>query len=109
MYCYIWSFVVRPERVDEFKSAYGPEGDWARLFRRDPQYFGTCLVRDRQNPARFLTIDFWSSGEACSSFRERFRTEYEELDSRFERLTIEESRIGDFDVLGEWKPELLRG
>jgi hypothetical protein len=108
MYCYIWSFVVRPEYVDEFKRVYGSEGDWARLFRRDPQYFGTYLVCDRRNLARFLTIDFWSSYEACASFRERLLSEYEELDRRFERLTLEEARVGDFDVLGEWQPGLLK-
>lgn len=93
--------------MDAFESAYGPKGDWVRLFRKDSKHISTCLVRDRQNPARFLTIDFWSSYEACTSFRERFLEEYEELDRQFARFTLEEVRIGDFDVLGEWEPKLL--
>jgi quinol monooxygenase YgiN len=101
MYCYVWSFLVRPEHVKEFEAAYGPYGDWARLFRHDPQYVRTDLLRDRENPARFLTVDFWSSREACSSFRERFSGQFEALDKSFERFTAEEVHLGDFDVLSE--------
>ena len=108
MYCYVWSFGVRPEHVDKFTKACGPRGDWARLFQRDPQYIRTCFIRDRAHPARFLTIDFWSSYEAWVSFRERFRTEFEELDKNFEKLTIDEVRVGDFDVLDECESENLK-
>jgi hypothetical protein len=101
MYCYVWSFVVRPEYVKDFQRAYGPDGDWARLFRRDPQYIRTDLFRDRDNPTRFLTIDFWSSHEACVSFRARFGGDFEALDRSFERFTIEEVHVGNFDVLSE--------
>jgi hypothetical protein len=101
MYCYAWSFVVRPEHVNEFQAAYGPEGDWARFFRSDPEYLWTHLLADRDNPARFLTIDFWSSCEACAAFRERFSDQFEALDKSFERFTVEEVQIGSFNVLGE--------
>jgi hypothetical protein len=101
MYCYVWSFVVRPELTEEFQSAYGPDGDWARLFRRDPQYLRTDLLRDRDNPARFLTVDFWLTSEACASFRARFSADFEALDKSFERFTIEETHVGDFDVVSE--------
>jgi len=101
VYCYVWSFIVRPEHLEEFQNAYGPDGDWARLFRRDPQYIHTDLLRDRDNPARFLTVDFWSSENACASFRARFSSDFEALDKSCERFTIEETRIGGFDVLSE--------
>jgi hypothetical protein len=101
MYCYVWSFVVRPECVEEFQSAYGPEGDWVRLFRRDPQYLRTDLLRDRDNPARFLTIDFWLTCEACASFRARFSADFEALDKFCERFTIEEIHVGGFDVVSD--------
>ena len=101
MYCYIWSFTVRPEHLEEFQNAYGPNGDWAQLFRRDPQYIRTDLLRDRDHPARFLTIDFWSNSEACVSFRARFRAEFEAIDKSCARFTVEEARIGSFDVSSE--------
>jgi len=99
MYCYVWSFIVRPEFAKEFQAAYGPDGDWARFFRSDPEYFRTRLLKDRENPTRFVTIDFWTSYEACISFRDRFRAQFDSLDKSFERFTVEEVQIGSFDVV----------
>jgi len=101
MYCYIWSFTVRPEFMKEFQAAYGPEGDWARFFASDPEYIRTDLLADRENPASFLTIDFWSIYEACLSFRERFSAQFEALDKSFERFMLEEVQIGSFHVWEE--------
>jgi len=98
MYCYVWSFVVRPECSQAFQIAYGPEGDWVRLFRRDPEYIRTDFLSDRDDPARFITIDFWTSLEACLSFRERFRREFEALDRRFGEFTVQELHLGDFEL-----------
>jgi hypothetical protein len=99
MYCYVWSFVVRPEHSQAFRRAYGSDGDWVRLFRRDPEYIRTDFLGDRDDPARFMTIDYWSSREACLRFRERFRNEFEALDKGFEPLTVKEVHLGDFEVL----------
>src|SRR5436190_19384744 len=101
MYCYVWSYVVRPEHLQTFRIAYGPDGEWVRLFRRDPEYIRTECLHDLDDPARFMTIDFWRSREACAVFRERFRREFDSLDQSFERLTLQEVHLGDFDVLGE--------
>ena len=98
MYCYIWSFRVRSENVAAFRDAYGPEGGWVRFFRRDPEYRGTQLLCDREDPTRFVTIDFWSSQEAWSSFRERFAKQFDSLDTQFEALTVEETHIGSFEL-----------
>lgn len=101
MYCYVWEFVVTPERVGDFVEAYGPAGDWVRFFRRDPAYVRTLLLRDRENPARFVTLDFWSSRQACEEFRRRYRSEFDVLDTKFEAWTLRETHLGDFDVLTE--------
>jgi hypothetical protein len=85
--------------VPAFRLAYGPDGDWVRLFRQDPAYILTDLLGERNHPQRFVTIDYWTSREACVSFRERFAAEFEALDKQFERLTLQEIHIGDFDVL----------
>src|SRR6266576_2860303 len=60
-----------------FRVGYGPEGEWVDLFRRDPEYICTKFLGDRNNPTRFMTIDFWSSREARMSFRDRFWIEFE--------------------------------
>ena len=30
----IWQFRVPSEKADEFRDVYGPDGEWAKLFRR---------------------------------------------------------------------------
>ena len=99
MFCYVWSYVVRPECLPAFRTAYGPDGDWAQFFRRDPEYIRTHLLGDRDHPTRFMTVDFWTSREACFSFRKKFSSEFEALDKSFDQLTVQESHLGDFDVL----------
>jgi hypothetical protein len=91
--------VVRPECSQAFQVAYGPDGDWVRLFRRDPQYIRTDFLADCDDPARFVTIDFWTSREACLAFRERSHSEFEALDEKFGEFTVQELHLGDFELL----------
>ena len=104
MFCYVWSYIARPESLQVFRSAYGPDGDWAQLFRRDDAYIGTHLLAGHENPTQFMTIDFWTSRQAFMSFRERFSREFETIDKTMEGLTTLETHVGDFDVLDEMRP-----
>ena len=94
----VWEFRVRAGRELEFEAAYGPEGEWARLFRRDPGYLGTELLRDGSDRRRYLTIDHWTSGAANDAFRERWRSDYQALDHRCEALTEHEAPLGRYDA-----------
>ena len=100
MYCYVWTFLVKPEFLADFQLAYGQEGEWVRLFRNDPAYRYTHLLGDRENPARFMTVDYWDSRAACLSFRQRHREQFDALDERFSAFTVEETHVGDFDLVG---------
>lgn len=100
MYRIIWAFEVKPGSVQVFESAYGPEGDWARLFRRAPGYGRTELLKDVDAAGRYLTIDHWRSREDFWKFREAFRGEYVALDERMAALTDRETLIGDFETNG---------
>jgi ribosomal-protein-alanine N-acetyltransferase len=91
----IWEFTVESAQQAEFESHYGPEGDWAALFRRAEGYLGSELLPDRANPQRYLTVDRWVSREAWRAFRSRFATEYERLDREFEALTIREAPLAE--------------
>jgi len=95
-FVYVWEFRVLEERLPEFLAAYGPEGEWARLFRRDPAWLGTELLRDESDPTRFLTVDRWRSRADRDAFRQRHAAEFEELDRRCEVLTSFEVPIGEF-------------
>ncbi len=87
---------MRAGRESAFESAYGPAGDWARLFRRVEGYVDTRLLADPEQPGRYVTVDRWTSLEAYETFRERLGEEYEALDGSFEELTEDERRLGAF-------------
>lgn len=92
----LWEFAVVPARRPEFEAHYGPNGTWARLFRRASGYLGSELLRDRADPLRYLTIDRWESREAWQTFRREHGTEYERLDREFEGLTTREAALGEY-------------
>jgi heme-degrading monooxygenase HmoA len=91
---FVWEFIVRVNQIEEFERHYASSGKWAELFRNGPGYLGTHLLRDTDNPRRYLTIDRWESSGAQRSWRERFAKQYEELDRSCEALTESERRIG---------------
>jgi heme-degrading monooxygenase HmoA len=96
-YLYIWEYLVPSDKTSMFESFYGPAGDWVQLFRRAPGYIRTELHRDRSNPQRFLTIDYWESYDAWQAFRRQFAKEFEALDVKGEELTSREIQIGRFE------------
>lgn len=99
MACFVWEFIVRADTIKEFERVYSNGGPWGALFAKSPGFRGTSLLRDTQNPRRFLTIDRWESAAAHSTMREQFAREYEDLDRACEKLTESERRIGIFEEL----------
>ncbi len=85
----------------EFERAYGPDGDWVRLFRRASGHLRTELLRDTDRPARYLTIDVWESRAAWERFRARWAAEYAALDARCGALTTRETQLGGFDDVAQ--------
>ena len=98
MYWVVWSYDVKPDQVRAFERAYGPDGDWVRLFRRAPGYAGTELRRESDDALRYLTIDRWNRRADYQRFRDMFRAEYGLLDARCGSLTEYEKKVGDFET-----------
>ncbi|HMD16141.1 MAG TPA: antibiotic biosynthesis monooxygenase, partial [Terriglobales bacterium] len=92
-YLVIWEFQVKPEAKPAFEQAYGPAGDWARLFSQSPDYRGTQLLRDSNRSGRYLTLDRWTSREAFHQFKQAHQADYEAFDQRCKALTDNESLI----------------
>ena len=92
----VWQFTVKAGKEEDFDRIYGPNGNWAVLFRKAAGYSGTELHRSREIPARYLVIDRWESPEAFKRFKEQFKEEYRTLDLRYEELTEKEEHIGNF-------------
>ena len=97
----VWEFVVRADAAPRFERAYGPDGDWARLFAAHDGFRGTVLLRDLAQPGRYLTVDSWDSAEHRAAMLAAAREEYERLDRTCAELTESERDVGTFAVNGE--------
>ena len=108
MIAILWRYRVKPEHRDAFEATYGPDGDWARLFRRHEHYLGTELLRSavtrhpraggdpapNETTLEYLTIDRWRSEADFADFMTTHRADYEALDAATEGWTEEEVRLG---------------
>ena len=74
MIALVFSYQARD--TAEFERVYGPEGEWAEFFRRGRGYVGTELLRDIENPGRYLVVDRWESRDAYQEFVRLHRDEY---------------------------------
>jgi heme-degrading monooxygenase HmoA len=93
----LWEFTVTPQHRVEFENAYKADGLWALLFRRDPAYRETILLRDDEQSGKYLTIDVWDDEDSYLKFKGRFADEYKKIDQDCERLTAGERHIGTFE------------
>lgn len=98
MFVVVWQFEVAEDKIRAFEAAYGPEGEWAQLFRTSPKYAGTELLRDAYVPGGYLTIDRWASEVDFRAFRKDHDKEYEVLDRACDPLTAKETRIGAYST-----------
>ncbi len=97
MFLALWEFEVKPGCEERFQSVYGPKGEWVRLFRTDPCFNETRLLRDPAGSNKFVTMDFWESREAYESFKELNHAAYVGIDGRCESLTESERCLGNFE------------
>ena len=96
MFLTLWEFEVKSGCEELFEQAYGPEGEWVRLFRRDARYRGTRLLRDAVRQRVYVTIDEWESQEAYAEFQGNHAAEYAKIDKKCESLTAGESHLASF-------------
>jgi heme-degrading monooxygenase HmoA len=94
----VWEFQVQSGSHRKFEALYGPGGAWVSLFGRDPGWVGTELLRDAENPERYLTIDRWRSAQAYDRFLAAIGEEYQQIDLAGEQITVTESLVGRFDI-----------
>jgi hypothetical protein len=99
MFLALWEFEVKPGCEKRFEKVYGPEGAWARLFRRHPHYHETRLVRDSFRQNVYLTMDFWSSRQSYETFMKKHKKEYQAIDSEGEELTVIERKLGWYELV----------
>ena len=97
MFVTLWEFEVKPGCEERFEKVYGPEGEWAQLFRREQNYQGTRLLRDTVHNSAYLTMDAWNSRKAYEQFLETHAVDYQRLDAATGILTLRERQVGCFE------------
>lgn len=90
----IWRFRVQRSMTEAFERAYGPRGDWARLFARVEGYAGTELLKVHDDAATYLTIDRWDDEDHYRRAKATLADDYAALDRRCEAYTCEETWLG---------------
>ena len=98
MFVVVWMFEAKAGAEEDFVRAYGPEGEWAKLFRRSAGFVDSALARDIGIARRFVTIDRWASRAAFDAFKAAAKPEYDALDARCRQLTRSERLIGHFET-----------
>src|SRR5207249_11625000 len=94
-------FEAKAGAEEDFVRAYGPDGDWAQLFRRSggESFLDSQLARDIEIARRFVTIDRWASRAAFDAFKAAAKPEYDAVGARRRQLPRSERRIGHFETL----------
>src|SRR5205807_6152035 len=92
-------FEAKAGAEEDFVRAYGPDGDWAQLFRRSggESFLDSQLARDIELARRFVTIDRWESRAAFDAFKASAKADYDALDARCRQLTRSVRLIGQFE------------
>ena len=80
-----------------FEGVYGPDGDWAKFFRQGAGFIGTELLRDVEEPDRYVVIDRWESIDAYNDFISVNQKEYLERSDESRMYYLQELRFGAFE------------
>ena len=99
-YLSVWEFLVPSAQAQRFEQIYGPDGAWAQLFRSSAEYVGTELIRDANNPERYITLDYWKAEGGFERFRAEHSSAYATRDANCEQLTTKETKLGGFRRAG---------
>jgi heme-degrading monooxygenase HmoA len=98
MFVALWEYEVKPGCEETFQSAYGPQGDWVRLFQRNPHFRETRLLQDLSRPRFYFTLDYWDSETSFEQFKAANQAAYAAIDRATETLTVSERRLASFNL-----------
>lgn len=96
MFVTVWEYEVRAGAETAFEALYGADGAWVALFREQPGYLRTELLRG--GDGRYLTLDRWRAAQDYTDFRAHLPPRYAELDAQGDALTLAERHLGAFST-----------
>jgi heme-degrading monooxygenase HmoA len=97
----VCEFVVKEEARGQFELAYGPGGAWSKLCAEAPGFRGTTLLRDTENPRRYLAIDLWDTEAHRERMLAEHAAEVASLEAAFDGWTESRAELGTFRVMAE--------
>jgi heme-degrading monooxygenase HmoA len=98
MFVILWHFEVKPGNRVPFENAYGSDGPWVQLFRRDSHFRSTQLLHDPSRELSYFTVDCWDSENDYRAFLAANQREYHELDTTLQGLTCSERHVLSFEL-----------
>jgi heme-degrading monooxygenase HmoA len=90
-------FLYETRDAAAFEATYGSEGEWASFFGGARGYIGTELLRDVDEPGRYVLIDRWESADAYNAFTAANRDEYMRRGDELRFNYVQELRFGTFE------------
>jgi hypothetical protein len=97
----VWEYMVKEEARGQFELAYGPGGAWSNLFAPYPGFRGTTLLRDTENPRRYLVIELWDTEAQRAQVLVERKDDYGNLEAAFSDWTESRTEVGIFRVQAE--------
>jgi quinol monooxygenase YgiN len=107
MIAVMWRFDVRQGREKEFEQLYGADGEWTALNRQVRSYLGSSFLRDQNQSARYLLIEYWSEMLVYEQHRASRLAAIEAIESRRAELVDAVEPLGIYtalDVPDRWGP-----
>jgi heme-degrading monooxygenase HmoA len=98
---FVCEYAVKEDSRSQFELAYGPGGMWSKLFAKSPGYRGTTVLRDANDPQRYLTFDIWDSVAQQDQALEEGKAAYSDLVAAFEEWLESKTEIGTFSMLAQ--------
>lgn len=92
----VWTYDVEEAARAAFERAYGPDGDWARLFFAVDGFIEVVLLADIERPGRYLTIDRWRDAVAFEAFIGVHGDQYAALDDALAGISSRGHRLGAY-------------
>jgi heme-degrading monooxygenase HmoA len=97
----VWDCAVKEEARGQFELAYGPGGAWSKLFARCPGFRGTTLLRETEDPRRYLAIDLWDTLAQREQALTEAKDEYAKVEAALADWTESRIEVGVFRVLAQ--------
>jgi heme-degrading monooxygenase HmoA len=98
---FVYEFVVKEQARGRFELAYGPGGAWSSLFADSPGFRGATLLRDTEDPRRYLAIDVWDTESHRAQALAERGDDYAALEAAFDDWTESRAELGAFRVQTE--------